>query len=48
MNVVGRLLRLDPAGSAVVGLDDLPADVAAAIDRFALTQLPRRTLTASK
>ena len=40
MNVVGRLLRLDPAGSAVVGLDDLADEVAAAIDRFALTQLP--------
>jgi hypothetical protein len=40
VNVVGRLLRLDPAGSAVVGLDDLADEVAAAIDRYALTQLP--------
>jgi hypothetical protein len=40
LNVVGRLLRLDPAGSAVLALDDLPDGVAAAIDRFALTQLP--------
>jgi hypothetical protein len=40
VNVVGRLLRLDPAGSAVLGLDALADDVAAAIDRFALTQLP--------
>jgi hypothetical protein len=37
--VVGRLLRLDPAGSAVLALDDLADEVAAAIDRFALTQL---------
>ena len=42
MNVVGRLLRLNPAGSAVLGLDDLADEVAAAIDRFALTQLPPR------
>ena len=40
VNVVGRLLRLNPAGSAVLGLDDLADEVAAAIDRFALTQLP--------
>jgi hypothetical protein len=41
VNVVGRLLRLDPpSGTAVLSLDDLPGDVAAAIDRFALTQLP--------
>jgi hypothetical protein len=39
VNVVGRLLRLDPVGSAIVGLDDLADEVAAAIDRFAINQL---------
>jgi len=44
--VVGRLLRLDPASgsavvsSAVLSLDDLTDDVAAAIDRYALNELP--------
>jgi hypothetical protein len=39
--VVGRLLRLDPStGSAVLSLDDLADEVAAAIDRYALNQLP--------
>lgn len=40
INVLGRLLRIDPvAQSVVLGFDYLPDDEAEALDRFALTQL---------
>ena len=52
--VVGRLLRLDPASgsavlsSAVLSLDEVTDDVAAAIDRYALNQLPSPRLPARR